>query len=182
MGIGILMAMIVSIDALFIGVSFGANKKCRFIHIILINTFLFFLCIGGYFLALLLGELIDFEINFIIGTLFILLGLWIIISQFIQNKKTKPKDNNPKETNQSSSNIWITGFFMSVEALFITIGLTLTLNIYSIVIPLTIALAHFTYSLFTFILSKHLRNINPIIAHIISGSALVIYGIMSLLF
>jgi len=69
---------------------------------------------------------------------------------------------------------------MSVEAMFITIGLTLILDAPTILIPITVALAHFVYATVTFFLAKYLRRFPPVAGHIVSGVALIIYGIMAI--
>jgi len=191
----IFAGLLVSIDALFIGVSFGTNKKCKFWHVLIINAALFGLCILGYFLGILIGERIELELDLLIGILFITLGAWVIVSYFIfehrKRKKAKEKENLLAEENSlpqeqeiakegSLKSIWLTGIFMSVEAMFITIGLTLTLDLTTILIPITVAVAHFVYSTVTFFGAKYLRRFPTMAGSIISGSALIIYGIMAI--
>ena len=164
--IAIFAGLLVSIDALFIGVSFGTQKKCKFWHVALINIVLIALCFVGFYLGILIGERIDFELDLVIGLLFITLGLLVIAT-------------HRKES--STRNIWLTGVFMSVEAMFITIGLTLTLDTTTLLIPITVGLAHFAYSLATFFLAKYLRKLPPMAGAIIAGTALIIYGVMAIL-
>ncbi|MCL2234783.1 MAG: manganese efflux pump [Firmicutes bacterium] len=189
MFVAILAGLLVSIDALFIGVSFGSQKRCKVWHIIVINIALIGLCFLGYFLGLFIGDRIYFDIDLIIGLIFILLGVWMILAYFIfEHRKRKREEDVVDETlatevkkrKGSTKNIWLTGIFMSVEAMFITIGLTLTLEISTVLIPLTVAIAHFAYSLVTFFLSKYLRRFPPIIGHIVAGLALIAYGIMAI--
>jgi len=206
----ILAGLLVSIDALFIGVSFGTQKKCKFWHILVINIALFGLCILGYYLGILIGDRVDIELDLVIGIVFISLGVWVIASYFLferrkrkkqenskiedsidclsessqetpaNNQETKTDTNNNSKKEGSTKNIWLTGLFMSVEAMFITIGLTLTLDVTTILIPLTVAIAHFAYCTATFFLSKYLRKFPAMVGHIIAGSALIVYGIMAI--
>ena len=175
MWIAVFAGLLVSIDALFIGVSFGTQKRCKFWHIVVINIGLLALCVLGYFLGILIGDNVNFEIYLVIGLLFITLGLWIIASYFVFEHK-KPD----KQSKQQTKSILLTGIFMSIEAMFITIGLTLTLDMRTILIPLTVGFAHFIYSATTFALAKHLRRFPPMAGHIISGVAIIIYGIMAI--
>jgi len=185
-----LSSALVSIDALFIGVSFGSQKKVRFWQVVLINVFLFLCCAAGYFIARAFFDLIDFEIDIIIGILFILLGAWVITSYYISRHRQKIKKAKTltdeagsleeKEEGGSIKNIIMTGLFMSVEAMFITIGVILVLGIVSFWVAVFVGLMHFVYSSVTFFLSKYLRKLPPSAGAIISGVALIVYGIMAL--
>ena len=190
MWIAIFSGLIVSIDALFIGVSLGGQKRCRFWHLLVINAVLLILCLIGYALGIFIGNRLDIDIDILIGILFITLGLWTIACYFIFEKRRCKKladgtedcgevIENPKRG--VTKNIVLTGIFMSVEAMFITVGLTLLLDRTTILIPLTVALAHFVYCTATFFLAKYLRRLPPIVGPIVAGVCLIIYGIMALI-
>jgi len=189
--VAILAGLLVSIDALFIGVSFGSQKKCKFWHLLIINVALIGLCFLGYGLGIWIGDRVDIELDIIIGILFILLGAWTITSYFIFERKKARKlkeaensehhENEPdKKRKEISKNIVLAGLFMSIEAMFITIALTLTLDVKTIFIPLTVGLAHFAYSTATFFFAKYLRRLPPIVGYIVAGCALIIYGILAM--
>jgi len=190
--------LLVSIDALFIGVSLGTQKKCKFWYLALINTVLLGLCFLGYALGVWIGESADIELDIVIGILFILLGFWTIVNHFVferrANKKqellkTKCETNNDTDdacrfltapsSNRLNANTIITGILMSGEAMLITLGLTILFDYPTIVLPLTVGLAHFVYSAVTFLFSKYLRRLPPSAGAIIAGSALIVYGIMA---
>ena len=171
----VIAGLIVSIDALFIGISFGTNKRCRFWHVVVINMFLLALCFVGYIIGVFVLSNLEFDFDIIIGTLFILLGLWVIASCFIFEKRKEKKGSK-----SNSSSLVITGLLMSVEAMLITLGLTLTLDYTTVLIPITVGLAHFIYCTVTFFLAKYFRRLSPIVGHVISGVALIIYGVMAL--
>ena len=174
MWLAVFSGLLVSVDALFIGVSFGTQKKCRFWHILVINTVLLGLCFLGYIFGRLIGGALNFELDIVIGVLFISLGLWVIIGYYLQKRK---KDKEEKQ----GKNIILTGAFMSIEAMFITVGLTLVLDVTTILIPVTVGLAHLVYCVTTFFLAKYLRKLPAIITHLISGVALICYGTMAIL-
>jgi len=198
MWIAVLSGLLVSIDALFIGVSFGSQKRCRFWHLLIINAVLIGLCFVGYALGIWIGEAIDIELDIVIGILFILLGTWTIVQYFIFEKK-KAKlcaesslDSNAEKLDFCSSynkvsnikklptkNIILTGVFMSIEAMFITIGLTLVLDYTTILIPITVGLAHLIYCISTFFFAKYLRRLPSAVGPIVAGIALIIYGILA---
>ena len=167
MWIAVLSGLIVSVDALFIGVSFGTQKNCKLWHILLINILLTFLCFIGHIIGLTIASNIDFDFDTIVAVSFITLGLLVIVSYF------QPRQN-------SNQNIVITGTFMSIEAMVITIGLTLMLDTTTVLIPISVAFFHFFYCVLTFFLSKYLRKLPQIVGHMISGIALLIYGTMAL--
>ena len=216
--VAILAGLLVSIDALFIGVSFGTQKRCKVWHVLIINAVLFALCFAGFGLGVLIGERIDFELDILIGVLFISLGAWVAASYFLLEKRKKQTegslsgydednkpsasacensfDDNGNETECSASkggaaakskkekrldkSIALTGLFMSVEAMFITVGLVLTLDVTTVLIPLTVALAHLVYSVVTFFFAKYLRRLPPVAGPVIAGIALIIYGVMAI--
>jgi len=170
--LSVLSALIVSIDAFFIGLSLGLQEKCKFIYLAVINGFLFALCLLGYFTATFVYEQIPFDPDIIVGIAFISLGLWCILSYFIFH-----------QGNASRKSIVIVGLVMSLEAMLITMGITLIFMPYStLLIPLTVAAAHFGYSAITFCLARtrHAKRFSPLISHTISGLALIAYGVIAL--
>jgi len=178
----ILSGLIVSIDAFFIGLSLGLQKKCKFLYLVIINAFLLGLCILGFLIAGHVYELIPFEPDYVVGFAFIGLGLWTTLSYFIREHiKHRKGDSNTEST--SLKTIILVGLVMSTEAMLITMGLTLIFLPYStFIIPITVALAHFIYSALSFNLarSKYTARIPATLSHVISGLALVVYGLMAL--
>jgi putative Mn2+ efflux pump MntP len=87
----VLSGLIVSVDAFFIGLSLGLQKRCRFLYLAVINAFLFGLCILGFLIAGRIYELIEFDTDLIVGFAFIALGLWCIlqyvVSEYIKRRK-----------------------------------------------------------------------------------------------
>ena len=178
----ILSGLIVSVDAFFIGLSLGLQKRCRFLHLAMINAFLFVLCMAGFMLAGSVYELIPIDPDLVVGFAFISLGLWTILHFFVSDyiKRRKGTDG---EVDISFKTIAIVGLVMSVEAMLITMGITfIFLPSSTIAIPITVALAHFGYSALSFYLARtsYVRRIPVALSHIISGSALVTYGLLAL--
>jgi len=166
----ILSGLIVSIDAFFIGLSLGLQKKCKFLYLAIINAFLFGLCILGFFVAGWLYELIEFDVDLIVGFSFITLGLWCIF-QYFWGKS-------------SSKSIIPVGFVMSIEAMMITMGITFIFLPYSnLIIPIVVALAHFGYGTLSFFLArtKYVKQIPIVVSHMVSGLALIVYGLMAII-
>ncbi|MCL1843361.1 MAG: hypothetical protein FWF79_06070 [Defluviitaleaceae bacterium] len=191
MFLSLISGLVVSVDAFFIGLSLGLQKKCRFLYLAVINTVLLGLCIAGYFLAGQIYESIPFDPDIIVGFAFITLGLWTIL-QFYFSKHIRAccqaNSNHPPEggdSNQISiSRISLVGLVMSGEAMLITMGITMIFLPHStLIIPITVALAHFGYSVLSFYLArtKHIKRLPSALSHTISGVALIIYGLLALL-
>ena len=179
--LSIIAGLVVSVDALFIGISLGLQRKCRFMYLAVINVFLLGLCIVGFFIAGQIYELIPIDPDLVVGFAFIALGLWAVLQYFVLEYAKKRK-GTIGEVNVSFKTIVIVGLVMSLEAMLITMGLTLVfLPHSSIVIPITVALAHFGYSTLTFHMAKikKAQQMPIALSHAISGFALIVYGIMA---
>ena len=178
----VLSGLVVSVDAFFIGISLGLQKRCKFKYLALINLFLFGLCILGFFLASRVYELIPIDPDLIVGFAFISLGLWTILQYFL-SENIKRRRGTEGDTNISPKTFVLVGLVMSIEAMLITMGITIIFLPYSnFVIPITVALAHFGYSTLSFYLarSRRVRRIPIALSHVISGFALITYGMMAL--
>ena len=171
----VLSGLIVSVDAFFIGLSLGVQKSCKFLYLAVINAFLFGLCFLGFIVAGQVYEIIPFDPDLLVGFAFIALGIWTILHYFISRRTN--------ETDMSLKTIILVGLVMSVEAMLITMGITFIFLPYStFIIPIVVAFAHFAYSSLSFYLArtKYVRRIPTILSHVISGLALIIYGMMAL--
>ena len=178
----VLSGLIVSVDAFFIGLSLGLQKRCKFLYLAVINAFLLGLCILGFLIAGRIYEFIEIDTDLIVGFAFIALGLWFISHYFI-SKYIKHRRGSAGEDKTSLKTIILVGIVMSVEAMLITMGITfIFLPGSTFLIPVTVALAHFGYSALSFSLArtKNMKRIPAIVSHVISGLALITYGLMAL--
>lgn len=182
MFISVISGLIVSVDAFFIGLSLGLQKKCKFAYLVTINAFLLGLCVLGFFIAGQIYELIPIDPDLVVGFAFISLGLWTIL-QFFISRHIKKRKGTTEEVDISFKTIVLVGLVMSAEAMLITMGITLIFLPYStLLIPITVAFAHFGYSALSFYLArtKHMRRIPLAFSQSISGLALITYGLMAL--
>jgi len=173
----ILSGLIVSVDAFFIGLSLGLQERCRFLYLVAINAFLFGLCMVGYFVAGRVYELITFEVDYIVGFSFIGLGIWCILFYFVKRRSGQGGGRASRKT------IVLVGLVMSLEAMMITLGIVFVFSPgATLAIPVTVAVAHFGYSALSFLLArtKYVRRVPDIVSHIVSGLALVVYGVMAI--
>ena len=178
----VLSGLIVSVDAFFIGLSLGLQKRCKFLYLAVINAFLFGLCIFGFFIAGHIYQLIPFEPDYIVGFAFIALGLWTILHFFV-SEHIKKRKGTAEEINASLKAIILVGLVMSAEAMLITMGITFIFpGSSTFLIPITVAAAHFGYSALSFYLARtrHVKRIPAVFSHVISGLALITYGMMAL--
>jgi len=178
----VLSGLIVSADAFFIGLSLGLQKKCKFIYLAIINAFLLVLCVIGFLIAEQVYELIPIEPDLVVGFAFISLGTWTILHFFL-SEYIKRSKGTTEEVNISLKTIAIVGFVMSFEAMLITMGITfIFIQSSTVLIPITVAFAHFGYSTLSFHLARtrQVKRIPIALSHIISGFALVTYGLMAL--
>jgi len=180
--LSVLSGLIVSVDAFFIGLSLGLQKKCKFLYLAIINAFLFGLCIIGFLVAGQVYELIPFDPDLIVGFAFIALGLWCILHYFI-SEQIKRRKGIISEEKAFIKSISLVGLVMSAEAMLITMGITfIFMPNATLLIPITVALAHFGYSTLSFYLAriKQIQRIPVAVSHTISGIALIVYGLMAL--
>ena len=178
----VLSGLIVSVDAFFIGLSLGLQKRCKFSYLVIINVFLLGLCILGFLIAGQIYESIGFDPDLIVGFSFIALGLWCILQYFV-SEYIKRRRGSTAEEKASLKTIILVGLVMSVEAMMITMGITfIFLPGSTFAIPFTVALAHFGYSALSFYLArtKHVKRLPVVLSHVISGAALIVYGLMAL--
>jgi len=192
----VLSGIVVSVDAFFIGLSLGLQKRCRFLYLVIINGFLLGLCMIGFLIAGQLYALIEFDADLIVGLSFISLGLWCIlhyfVSEYVKRRKSrvdvliledKISKNNIPKNKVSLKTIILVGLVMSLEAMMISMGLTLIfLPNSTLLIPFVVAIAHFGYSSLSFYLArtKHVKRIPVVLSYVISGLALILYGLMAL--
>ncbi|MCL2404690.1 MAG: hypothetical protein FWC92_03980 [Defluviitaleaceae bacterium] len=177
----VLSGLIVSVDAFFIGLSLGLQKGCKFLYLAVINMFLLGLCIIGYFIAGRVYEYIPFDPDIIVGLAFITLGVWTIVQYFICEYIKRRRG----EAGESASlkAIVLVGLVMSIEAMLITMGVTIVFAPYStFIIPIVVAFAHFAYSSLSFVLARtnFVKRMPVVLSHVLSGLALVIYGLMAI--
>jgi len=178
----VVSGLIVSVDAFFIGLSLGLQKRCKFLYLAIINAFLFGLCILGFLIAGQIYELIRFDTDLIVGFAFIILGLWCILQYFV-SEHVKRRKGSAGEESASLKTICIVGVVMSGEAMLITMGIAFVfLPNSTFLIPITVAMAHFVYSAVSFYLARidRVKRIPVAVSHVVSGVALIIYGLMAL--
>lgn len=182
MFLSVVAALIVSVDAFFIGISLGLKKSCKFLYVVAISFILLALCVAGYFIAGQVYEAIPIDPDYIVGISFISLGTFGIVYYFAtaHGSKGHAKRENNKPAHKTIAAI---GAIMSLEAMVITMGLSLIFMPQStIVIPLAVALAHFCYAAISFRLVriKRVQRLPVMWAHILSGAGLIVYGVMAL--
>ena len=182
MVLAVVAGLIVSVDALFIGIALGLQKKCKFVYLVMISAFLLGLCVMGFLVAGHMYERIPFDPDVVVGVTFIVFGLWIMLHYAVLERVRRRRGKNADDT-ASTRTIAVVGLVMSLEAMLITMGLTVLFIPYATwLVPATVAAAHFAYATLTFYLArmKRLQQLSLAWTHAISGFALIIYGLMAL--
>ena len=180
----VLSGLVVSVDAFFIGLSLGMQRRCQLLYLAVINAFLLGLCVLGYVLAGQVYERIPIDPDWVVGFAFIVLGIWTMAQYFVTKCNKKHDVNTADATKSPGKAIILVGLVMSIEAMLITMGLTIIFAPEAtLIIPFVVAFAHFAYSAFSFCLarSKYALRIPVVVSYIVSGLALVVYGLMALL-
>ena len=176
--LSVIAGLVVSADAFFIGASLGLQRKCKFSYLVLINVFLFGLCLLGYMVAGQIYEWIPVDPDYIVGFAFIGLGLFYIVNYFTNIRGEKESDKK-----EGKGTFAMIGLVMSLEAMIITMGITFVfMSEATLLIPITVALAHFAYSAATFFLArtKQVKRIPVALSHVLSGLGLIVYGLLAL--
>ena len=140
------------------------------------------MCILGFFVASHIYAAIPIDPDIVVGFAFIGLGMWTILQYFVcrHDKKGKKSDHS---SGTSLKTFVLVGVVMSFEAMLITMGITMIfLPSSTLAIPLMVGLAHFGYSVLSFCIarSKYAKRIPVVLNHVISGIALIAYGVIAL--
>jgi len=122
-------AILVSLEALFVGISLRLQQGFKLAFTFLISGFLLVMSIIAFFASRVLTKFIDFEISWLIGCAFILLGIMTLLS----------KDEG--KTNLNIGTIIVASLIMAIDCVLATIALTISHG-EKLLIPITVSLGH----------------------------------------
>lgn len=155
----------VSIDAIFVGMSLGAREGYKHKYPLIIATIILICSFVTFFIALAVKNTIHFNSNLIIGIAFVLLGIKNLFS----------RDEEKKDW--SIGGIVVLGFVMSIDAVIATFLLTIEQQ-HSILIPISAAAGHLILLFAGSYLTKYIKM--PHTWHnIISASCLFLVAILN---
>jgi len=161
-----LMSLLVSLDALFVGIAIGNSQKfkiSKFLISILTITILVFM---GYSIALILRRYIEIDLKYFSIIVFLIIG--------IKNLFEKEKD---KEKTLSIKELLILNFTLSLDGTILAFSTVFSDT--RIIIPIVICLIHFILLFVGWILASIISNKFKY-SNIISGFALITLAILKI--
>ena len=166
MNVPILVTVImVSIDAIFVGMSLGAQKGYKTRYSLIIASIIFFCSLVSFFIAIAVKQTIHFNSSQITGIAFTLLG--------IKNLFSKDEEKGTI----SLGSIVILGFVMSIDAVVATFFLTID-QMHSVLIPISAAAGHLILLLAGSYLTRYIKMSHKM-HNVISASCLLLVAILN---
>ena len=129
----IVTAALISIDALFVGMSLGSQKNFRHICFFVIAAIIFVICLSAALAASALRDYITFDTSLLVGGAFILLG---VLSLFSKEEK--------KPERLAFGSLVVLGLVMSVDCAVGAAALTID-HSFHILTPVAITVGHLLY-------------------------------------
>ena len=161
----IVTIILISLDAVFIGMSLKLQRSFNIRVISIISATIFSICVSAYFVAGLLAEYIGFNASWFVGIAFLLLAIRHLFAKSEENKLYTVKV------------IIFLGIIMSIDAVVATTVLTLEHD-KTFLIPILAFVGHLIFLLIGGLIA---RFINPpsTIHKIISASCLFLIAILN---
>ncbi|MCL2679327.1 MAG: hypothetical protein FWF18_03455 [Dehalococcoidia bacterium] len=123
--------VLVSLEALFVGMSLKLQKGFRLVYSFMISGFLIAMSLIAFFASRVLIRFIDFEVSWLLGGAFVLLGIVTLVS----------KDEGKNKTNLNIGTIIAASLIMAFECVVATIALTISHG-ELLLIPFAVSLGH----------------------------------------
>jgi putative Mn2+ efflux pump MntP len=166
MSVIIVTALLLAVDAFFIGVSLGLERGFRRKHLVLINAIIFAMCVVVFFVAVRLREYIRFDTSILVGCVFIVLGLIGVLSR-----------GDGKRDGMGLRRVLVLGLVMSVDAMVGTVALATT-QAPTFWIPVIIGATHLVYTMVGSSLAGRIR-IPARASGKIAGACLMLVGLLN---
>ena len=161
----ITMAVLVSLDALFVGMSLKLQKDFRLSFIFVISGILLAMSLIAYLIAGALIDFVNFEASWLVGGAFLLLGA----------KSLFAKDE--EQMNLTMRTIIIFGLVMSIDCVVAIVALTIDQG-EMLLIPFTVSFGHFVFLLAGCGAAKFIKTSHKV-HNIISASCLFLVAILN---
>jgi len=128
----IITVLLVSVDALFIGMYLKLQNNFKHHYLLLLAFIKLICCMIAYLLASVIMKYINFDINFLVGIIFLILALETFFAG----------ENKQKTINISS--IILFGIIISLDGVLVTMVLTIDFG-QIILIPLFVTISHLLF-------------------------------------
>jgi len=157
--------MLVSLDALFVGMSLKLQKGFKLAYDFLIPSILLALSLIAYYVAGALSDLINFDTSWLVGGAFLILGVRNLFSK------------DEKSTILTTGTVIVLSLVMSIDSVITTVLLTIE-NGDTVLIPILVSLGHFIFLITGSYVVKFMK-IPLKIRNIISASCLFLVAILN---
>lgn len=149
---------LISLDALFVGMSLKLQKGFRWRYLFVISTIIMIFSSVAYVVACSLKDFIAFDLSWIVGTIFVFLGI----------KNLFASDRQKKSVSLLST--ILLGIIMSIDAVVATVSLTID-QVQTFLIPVLLTAGHLLF-LFVGAFVIHFIRMPPLWQNIISATCL----------
>ena len=158
-------AVLVSLDALFVGMSLKLRKDFKYSFAVFITCVLLVMSAIAYFIAGALIEFVHFKTSWFVGGAFLLLGA----------KNLFAKDEEQMVPTMGA--ILVLGFVMSIDCVVATVALTIDQG-EIFFIPITVSFGHFAFMLAGCGAARFIKTTHTV-HNIISASCLFLVSILN---
>ena len=157
--------VLVSLDAIFVGMSLKLQKDFKPSFIFIISGILVAMSITAYFVAGALAGFMDFETSWLVGGAFLLLG--------VRNLFAKDEE----KMNLTMGAIIILGLVMSIDCVIATVVLTID-QPETFFTPVIVSFGHFVFLLAGCLAAKFIKTSHKV-HNIISASCLFLVAVLN---
>ncbi|MCL2797611.1 MAG: manganese efflux pump [Firmicutes bacterium] len=144
----LITAALVSVDAFFVGISLGAQKRPKLRHLLSIVAIVFAACSVAFWITSALRSFISFDISRVAGFIFLLLGLRALTAKNPASEERGGRLLTAKNDAAQSGTAWrgIIGFglLVSIDGVVATAALTVG-QADAAIVPFIIAATHLLF-------------------------------------
>jgi len=161
----VITALLVSLDALFVGMSLKLQKGFKLTYLFIIASIILVTSVTAYFVAGVLSEHISFDTSILVGAAFSILGIRSLF------------DKDEDKMVMASGTIAILGLIMSIDGVVATTVLTIEFGKVFLT-PFLMPAGHLLFLLAGCFIAKYIRTSHKV-HNIISASCLFLVAILN---
>ena len=161
----VITALLVSLDALFVGMSLKLQKGFKLTYLFIIASIILVTSVTAYFIAGVLSEHISFDTSILVGAAFSILGIRSLF------------DKDEDKMVMASGTIAILGLIMSIDGVVATTVLTIEFGKVFLT-PFLMPAGHLLFLLTGCFIARHIRTSHKV-HNIISASCLFLVAILN---
>ena len=161
----VITALLVSLDALFVGMSLKLQKGFKLIYLFIIASIILVTSVISYFVAGAITEYISFETSVLVGAAFLILGIRSLF------------DKDEDKMVMAAGTIAVLGLIMSIDGVVATTALTIE-NGKVLLTPFLMPAGHLLFMLIGCCAAKYIKTSHKV-HNIISASCLFLVAILN---